>query len=46
LPEDGERFDRTVDSHVSRIRKKLGPIAGGRIRTVWGIGYRCDEGSE
>jgi DNA-binding response OmpR family regulator len=41
LPEDGERFDRTVDSHISRIRKKLGQEAGGRIETVWGIGYRC-----
>ena len=37
-----EGDERTVDSHVSRIRKKLGPEAGGRIRTVWGIGYRCD----
>lgn len=41
LPEGGERTDRTVDSHVSRIRKKLGPAAGKRIRTVWGIGYQC-----
>lgn len=42
LPEDGERTDRTVDSHVSRIRKKLGKPAGACIRTVWGIGYTCD----
>jgi DNA-binding response OmpR family regulator len=41
LPEDGERTDRTVDSHISRIRKKLGP-AGACVRTVWGIGYTCD----
>lgn len=34
--------ERTVDSHVSRIRKKLGALAGAHIRTVWGIGYRCD----
>ncbi|MEL6345675.1 MAG: response regulator transcription factor [Myxococcota bacterium] len=39
LPEDGERTPRTVDSHVSRIRKKLGE-EGKRIKTVWGIGYR------
>ncbi|MEO1232681.1 MAG: response regulator transcription factor [Myxococcota bacterium] len=45
LPESGERFDRTVDAHVSRIRKKLGPGAAECIRTVWGIGYRCDEES-
>ena len=34
-----EVFDRTVDSHVVRLRRKLGP-AGGRIATVWGVGYR------
>ncbi len=43
LPEGGERFDRTVDSHVSRIRKKLGEPAAGHLETVWGIGYRCAE---
>lgn len=37
-----EGDERTVDSHVSRIRKKLGSQAGGCLRTVWGIGYRCD----
>jgi DNA-binding response OmpR family regulator len=37
--DDVEVFDRTVDSHVVRLRKKLGP-AGGRIATVWGVGYR------
>lgn len=41
LPLDGDRQDRTVDSHVSRVRKKLGD-AGSRVRTVWGIGYRFD----
>ena len=44
LPEGGERNDRTVDSHVSRIRKKLGPDADW-IQTVWGIGYRCARSS-
>ena len=34
-----EVFDRTVDSHVVRLRKKLGPT-GQRIATVWGVGYR------
>jgi DNA-binding response OmpR family regulator len=43
LPEGGERNNRTVDSHLSRIRKKLGPRAAGRIKTVWGIGYRCED---
>jgi DNA-binding response OmpR family regulator len=32
---------RTVDAHVSRVRKKLGP-AGSAIVTVWGVGYRFD----
>jgi DNA-binding response OmpR family regulator len=31
--------DRTVDTHVLRLRKKLGPV-GDRIETVWSIGYR------
>ncbi|MEM1348379.1 MAG: response regulator transcription factor, partial [Myxococcota bacterium] len=42
LSEDGDCNDRTVDSHISRIRKKLGPDAGAQLRTVWGIGYRLD----
>ena len=42
LAEDGERTDRTVDSHISRIRRKIGKAAAARIRTVWGIGYTCD----
>lgn len=34
-------FDRSVDVHVSRLRKKLGGVTGGeeRIRPVRGIGY-------
>lgn len=42
LPADGDRFDRTVDSHVARIRRKLGPTGALRLVTVWGIGYRFD----
>ncbi len=34
-----EVFDRAVDSHILRLRKKLGNV-GGHIVTVWGIGYR------
>ena len=30
---------RVVDSHVARLRRKLGPM-GERIVTVWGVGYR------
>jgi DNA-binding response OmpR family regulator len=32
-------FDRTVDTHVVRLRKKLGPM-GDSIATVWGVGYK------
>jgi DNA-binding response OmpR family regulator len=41
LPPNEERDARTVDSHVARIRKKLGP-AGAHLRTAWGIGYSFD----
>jgi two-component system OmpR family response regulator len=34
---------RTVDSHVARLRKKLGAGAAA-IATVWGIGYRFEPG--
>jgi DNA-binding response OmpR family regulator len=30
---------RTVDSHVRRLRSKLGPLAG-YVETVQGVGYR------
>ena len=35
-------FDRTVDSHIQRLRKKLGGTnsPGDYIETVWGVGYR------
>ncbi|GCF10060.1 response regulator transcription factor [Dictyobacter arantiisoli] len=36
---DYDGFDRTVDTHITRLRKKLGPL-GDKITTVWGIGYR------
>jgi DNA-binding response OmpR family regulator len=36
--------DRTVDTHVQRLRKKLGDEAD-MIRTVWGIGYRLHRPS-
>jgi DNA-binding response OmpR family regulator len=32
-------FDRTVDTHILRLRKKLGGL-GERIETVWGVGYK------
>jgi len=35
----GENATRTVDTHVKRLREKLGP-AGSYIETIRGIGYR------
>ncbi|GCE10841.1 response regulator transcription factor [Tengunoibacter tsumagoiensis] len=36
---DYDGFDRTVDTHITRLRKKLGGL-GEKIVTVWGVGYR------
>ncbi len=41
LSADGETQPRTLDSHIARVRKKLGP-AGEAVRTVWGVGYKFD----
>lgn len=35
--------DRTVDSHVRRIRKKLATAGGDPVETVYGVGYRIRE---
>ena len=34
-------FDRSIDTHIAHLRRKLGPYAGGadRIQTVRGVGY-------
>ncbi len=37
--------DRTIDTHILRLRKKLGE-ASDAIRTVWGIGYKFDPGRD
>lgn len=42
LPEEGDGGPRTLDVHVSRIRKKLGD-ASKHLATVWGIGYKLEE---
>ena len=36
---DYEVTDRTIDTHVQRLRRKLGAQAAA-IETVWGVGYR------
>lgn len=35
--------DRTIDSHIRRIRKKLADEGGDPIETVYGLGYRLKE---
>lgn len=44
LDPEREGTERTLDVHVSRLRKKLGAYSG-VIATVWGVGYRFDEES-
>ena len=38
-----DAYDRTIDSHVKNLRRKLGERAGGReyVETVRGVGYRA-----
>jgi two-component system response regulator MtrA len=40
LDPDREGTERTLDVHISRLRKKLG--RDNHIETVWGIGYRLE----
>lgn len=42
LDEERGGSERTLDVHISRLRKKLGD-EGKRIATVWGIGYRLEK---
>lgn len=44
LDPEREGGERTLDVHVSRLRKKLGS-QGARLATVWGVGYRLTNGS-
>jgi DNA-binding response OmpR family regulator len=41
----GEHFitERTVDSHIRRLRKKLSAAGSDPIETVYGVGYRLRE---
>jgi DNA-binding response OmpR family regulator len=34
---------RTLDSHASRLRRKLDPDGGRYVVNVWGVGYRLVE---
>jgi two-component system catabolic regulation response regulator CreB len=35
--------DRTVDSHIRRLRKKFAQLGADPIETVYGVGYRLRE---
>ena len=35
-------YDRAVDAHITRLRRKLGPLSDW-LTTVWGVGYRFRE---
>ncbi|MCH7593997.1 MAG: winged helix-turn-helix transcriptional regulator, partial [Chloroflexi bacterium] len=41
---DYDGMDRTVDTHISNIRRKLEQSAGRRfVHTVYGMGYRFGD---
>lgn len=37
---------RTLDTHASRLRRKLDPERGRFVANVWGVGYRLIDGPE
>ena len=44
LYENADMYDRTVDSHMSHLRKKIREVAGDhlQINSVYGLGYRLN----
>ncbi len=42
-PHDAYASDRTIDSHVKRLRRKLAAAEASPIETVYGLGYRYRE---
>ena len=44
FPDDSDVFDRTIDSHIKNIRRKIKTIAPADdpIRSVYGVGYAFD----
>jgi len=42
LSDEKDVFDRTVDSHIKNLRKKLSPFFPDQemIQTIYGVGYR------
>jgi len=43
LDPDRDADERTLDVHISRLRKKLGQAS--LVQTVWGVGYRLAAGT-
>lgn len=43
---DFDGFDRTIDVHITNLRKKLDDNARRRVVTVHGLGYRLVDGSD
>ncbi len=39
---DYEKDERTVDSHIARLRLKLGEFGSAKLKTVYGIGYKIE----
>ena len=43
FPDDTEVFDRTIDSHIRNIRRKIAALSDSDpIRSVYGVGYAYD----
>lgn len=42
--QENEIFDRTIDSHMSHLRKKIRDVAGDalQINSIYGVGYRLE----
>ncbi|ASP23272.1 transcriptional regulatory protein BaeR (plasmid) [Antarctobacter heliothermus] len=44
FPDDAEVFDRTIDSHIRNIRRKIAAVSDtDPIRSVYGVGYAYDD---
>lgn len=44
LDEEAEVYDRTIDSHISHMRRKMRDVSGNvlQILSIYGVGYRLD----
>jgi DNA-binding response OmpR family regulator len=46
MGKDMASFDRTIDVHMTALRKKLGKEGGRHIETVRGFGYKWTDSPE